>query len=342
MSNETQIASLLGLIHDRHSFVVTSHARPDGDAIGSALGMMHLLHGLGKQAAVAFADPVPHPYRCLAGAEAIVHQLPTSQPDALILLECDSLDRSGFSADDYSALNARFVINIDHHKSGRPFADFNWNDPSACAVGMLVYELAIASGAALTPAMAGCLYAAILTDTGSFTFASTTAATFGVAQHLLQAGADANAIAQAVYFSNPASKVRLLGAALSNLQMRGELAWATISQDEMQRAGATVEDCEGVVNFLIAIEGVQAAALLREQPLAEPGLSDFRLSLRSKGKVDVARVAESFGGGGHRNASGCTQQGTLADVTSRVLAQLQRACTEAASAAHAAPSTLLA
>jgi phosphoesterase RecJ-like protein len=312
------IAELLLLLRERHSFLITSHERPDGDAIGSALGMMHLLEAMGKQVTVAFADAIPTPFHCLPGVDRIVSVLPHSSPDAVILMECDRLERSGFQGPDFKALNAAMTINIDHHLSGRAFADFNWIDPHACAVGLMVYDLAIAGAVAVSPQMAGCLYAAVLTDTGSFTFASTTAATFGCAEHLLECGADANAIAQSIYFSNPPSKVRLLGIALSNMQIEGAVCWSCITLEQMQHAGASVEDCEGVVNYLIGIADVQAAVLLRETVPQQ----EFRLSLRSKGALDVAAVANRFGGGGHRNASGCTLQGSQAEVTGRVLERL--------------------
>jgi phosphoesterase RecJ-like protein len=144
------------------------------------------------------------------------------------------------------------MINIDHHLTGREFAGFNWIDPSACAVGAMVYELALASGAPITAPMAECLYTAVLTDTGSFTYPSTTAATFAMAAHLVECGANPNRIAQAIYFSNPPTRIRLLAAALHNIvidpRSEGRIAWSAISLDEMEQAGATVEDCEGGVN----------------------------------------------------------------------------------------------
>ncbi len=312
------ISSLLELIEERRTFFVTSHCRPDGDAIGSSLGMMHLLEGLGKQVTVGFADPIPHIYRSLPGAERIVSALPCAPPDATILLECDSLDRSGFTQAEFDDLAAPCTINIDHHVSGRPYAHFNWIDVKACAVGAMVYDLAVASGVEITPAMATCLYTAVLTDTGSFTYAGTVASTFALAEHLVQRGADANRIAQDVYFSNSASKFRLLGAALRTLQVEPPIACAWITLEDMESAGASFEDSEGIVNYLIAIAGIEMAVFLREMPGGQ-----FRLSLRSKQDIDVAAVAEMFGGGGHRNSSGCTITGPLDSVRSRILEQLR-------------------
>lgn len=323
-NNPESIPALLHLIAERRSFLVTSHARPDGDAIGSALGMMHLLEGLGKHVDVAFADPIPVIYRTLPGVERIAATLPPSgaAPDVVIFLECGGVEHTGFTAAQFAAMGSSCTVNIDHHQSGRAFADFNWIDSKCAAVGGLIYNLAVASGVEITPAMATCLYTAVLTDTGSFTYPGTVASTFALAQHLVERGADANRIAQAVYFSNPAAKIRLLGTALRNLHVETPIAWAWVTLDEMNAAGASVEDSEGIVNYLIGIAGIEVAAFLRELP----GGTEFRLSLRSKGHCDVARIADDFGGGGHRSASGCTLPGPLATATDRILADL-RACT---------------
>lgn len=319
MNSLDPISALLQLIAERQSFLVTSHARPDGDAIGSALGLMYLLEGLGKQVEVVLADPIPVLYRKLPGADRITSSLPAIAPDALILLECDSRTRTGFADSAFEAMGPTFTINIDHHLSGREFADFNWIDAACCAVGGLIYNLAVASGAEINRAMATCLYTAVLTDTGCFTYVATVASTFALAQHLVERGANANCIAQAIYFSNPVSKIKLLGVALRNLQTADSFAWASITLEDMASVGANVEGSEGIVNYLIGIEGVEAAFFLRELP----GDAGFRLSLRSKAFLDVARVAEKFGGGGHRSASGCTISGSLASVTDTILAELR-------------------
>jgi len=315
----------LELIAPRQSFLVTSHARPDGDALGSALGLMHLLDGMGKQVTVAFDDPIPAIYSWLPGVERIQRVL-ASAPDAAIVLECDRIERTGFELQAFAAMQAGLLINIDHHLSGRPFADFNWIDPEACAVGAMIYDLAVASGAKITPAMATCLYTAVLTDTGAFTYPSTTAATFALAEHLVESGADPSAIARKVYSSNRAAKIRALSVALGTMQIENGVAWAWITVEQMEQTGAVVEDCEGIVNYLIGIEEVEVAVFFREletDPAHEgPAGGQFRLSLRSKGKVDVAEVAARFGGGGHRDASGCTVEGPLETAVSRLMAEL--------------------
>jgi len=310
------IETVLSTLRDHQTFLITSHARPDGDAIGSALGVKHLLDAMGKHTTVAFADPVPASFHHLPGADSIVHTLPSEIADVAVILECDCVARTGFTA-----LPARAILNIDHHLSGRDYGNVNWIDADACAVGAMVYQIAVVSGVKITPAMATCLYAAVLTDTGGFLYSTTTAETFGLAQHLLESGADANSVTDAVYFSTPQSKLRLLGKALERLQVTHSVSWSYVTLADLAQTGATQEDSEGIVNFLIGMENICAAAFLRE---IEDG--QYRVSFRSKGAVDVSRIAATFKGGGHRNASGATLAAPLQDAIDKVLGSLQEAC----------------
>jgi bifunctional oligoribonuclease and PAP phosphatase NrnA len=319
MTPEASIAALLEAFRSTPRFILTSHARPDGDAIGSVLALAQVLDQLGCQTDIVMADPIPFIYRTLPDITRIHHAASASDIVSdpavpAILLECDSIERTGLLG-----LEDRCLINIDHHASGRPFAYLNWIDEHACAVAAMVYRIAIAANVEITPAMATCLYTAILSDTGSFTYSCTNAETFALAHDLTARGASPSQIARDVYFSNPASKIRLLGAALSNLQTEGPLAWTWVTNHDMDTIGAGAEDCEGVVNYLISINGVESAVFLRELPSA----SQFRLSIRSKGKIDVAQIAENLGGGGHRSASGCTLDGPLEVATERILTQLR-------------------
>jgi phosphoesterase RecJ-like protein len=319
--HEPQIAALLATFRAHPRFLLTSHSRPDGDAIGSALALAEVLDQLDCQVDIILADPIPSTYRALPNLDRIHHAPSANDIDPgrntpAILLECDGIARTGLLG-----LEGRTLINIDHHASGRPFASINWIDEHACAVAAMVYRIAIAAKpqVEITPSMATCLYAAILSDTGSFTYSSTTADTFALVHHLAARGANPSQIARDIYLSNPASKIRLLGIALSNLQTEGDLAWTWVTSQDMDRIGAVAEDCEGVVNYLISIAGVETAVFLREVADA----SQFRLSIRSKGKLDVAQIAEHFGGGGHRSASGCTIDGPLGVATERILTQLR-------------------
>ncbi|MFC6646999.1 bifunctional oligoribonuclease/PAP phosphatase NrnA [Granulicella cerasi] len=319
-ANMQSMEKLLAEIGKRQSFLITSHARPDGDAIGSSLALMHLLDGMGKDVAVCFADPVPDIYAAIPGVERIRHDLPAENVECAILMECDCIARSG-----YTALPADCTINIDHHLSGREYATYNWIDSEAPAVGAMVFDMAQVSGQPITPAMATCVYTALVTDTGSFLYSTTTADTFAIAAKLLYAGADSYAVTQAVFFSTPRSKMRLLARALTRMEIRGEVAWSWVTEQDLVELEATVEDCEGIVNYLIGMAGICAAAFLREQP----GGQEFRISLRSRRAVDVSRVAQEFAGGGHRNASGGSIDGPLDVAIERLTTRLQRACDDA-------------
>lgn len=308
------VERILGSIERHQRFILTSHARPDGDAVGSALACRQLLEHMGKQAQVVLSDGVPRIYRPLPEAESVVQAREVDgQYEAAIILECDSVERTCIAG-----LQRNFLINIDHHASGRPFAHLNWIDPSACATAEMIYRLATAAGVKVTPEMATCLYTAVLTDTGSFCYRGTSERTFELAQELVRCGADPVRIARSVYFANPPAKMRLLGAALGNLRCEGRLAWMFVSRYDLERCGAQDEDCEGLVNYALGISGVEVAAFFRE---LEGGR--FRVSLRSKGGFNVAGVAEGFGGGGHPCASGFSLEGPLSVASERVLAQLR-------------------
>ena len=308
------LSAVLDVIRRGRRFAVCSHARPDGDAVGSMLACGLMLKQLSKEGDLVSADPVPQIYRWLPGAEAIRHsQELEGNYDAVILLECDGTQRSRLAG-----LEGRLLVNIDHHATGRAFAHVNWIENDACAVAEMVYKLARAAGAEVSPAMATCLYTALLTDTGSFCYEGTDAHAFELASTLVACGADPARIAREVYFSNPLSKMLLLGAALSNLHREGRLAWLWVTDADMARSGAAEEDCEGIVNYAIGIAGVEGAVLLRELPDGR-----VRLSLRSKGGLDVARIAADFGGGGHRHAGGCTVDGPLPAATERILQRMR-------------------
>lgn len=308
------LTEVLRSIEQRSRFVLTLHVRPDGDAVGSVLACSMLLRKLGKHAEVVLSDGVPFIYRQLPGADSVIQSSSVNGSyEAAIVLECDSLERTRVAG-----LEQQFLINIDHHATSLPFADINWIEPDACAAAELVFKLARAAGVTICPDMATCLYTAVLTDTGAFSFVGTDERTFAVAKDLVHCGADPVRIAQNVYYSQPASKMRLLGAALSGLHSDGNLVWMAVSRDQMERCEATDGDTEGLVNYAVCIQGVEVAVFFREQADRR-----YRVSLRSKGKLNVARVAEHFGGGGHTCASGFNIEGPLSVASERVLAQLR-------------------
>lgn len=304
---------ILSEIRARHRFVVTSHARPDGDGIGSALACGEILRVMGKEAQVVMRDGIPRIYQNLPFADRAIKADAVPPNDAVILLECDSTKRAQLQG-----LDSCFLINIDHHASGRDFAHLNWIDSRVMATAELVYRLARLACVPIDKDIATCLYTALMTDTGSFMFEGTNEHTFTVARELVLAGADPAHCARNIYFGHSTAKMRLLGAALTNLHREGPLAWIWVTQEQMQRFGAIEEDCEGLVNYALSMGDVQVAIFFRELPDKR-----YRISLRSKGKVNVANVAEHFGGGGHKCASGCSLDGPLAIAVSNVVNRLR-------------------
>lgn len=300
-------------IRARHRFVVTSHARPDGDGIGSALACGQILRVMGKEATVVMHDGVPRIYQNLPFADRVLQADAVPPNDAVILLECDSIQRTLLEG-----LDNCFLINIDHHVSGRDFAHVNWIDSTVMATAELVYRLARLACVPVDADIATCLYTALMTDTGSFMFEGTNEHTFTVARELVLAGADPAHCARHIYFGHSTAKMRLLGAALSNLHREGPLAWIWVTQEQMQRFGAREEDCEGIVNYALSIGDVEVAIFFRELPDQR-----YRVSLRSKGEVNVSKVAEYFGGGGHKCASGCSLDGPLAIAVAKVVERLR-------------------
>jgi bifunctional oligoribonuclease and PAP phosphatase NrnA len=309
------LEDVLRQIGQHERFVLTSHARPDGDAVGSALACCQVLRAMGKHADVVLHDPVPRIYRSLPFADQVVHaDRVTGSYEAAIILECDSIHRTRLQG-----LENRFLISIDHHVSGRPFAHVNWIDPHAVATAEMVFRLAREAEVKFSPEIATCLYTALMTDTGSFMFQGTNDSTFALARELVLAGADAAHCARGIYFAHSEAKLRLLGEALRNLNLEGHVGYFWVTQKQMERCNALEEDCEGLVNYVLSIGGVEVAAFFRELPEGR-----YRVSLRSKGKLDVARVAENFGGGGHECASGCSLDGPLAEAVRQVVLQLGR------------------
>ncbi len=310
------LAEVVNAVQSRQRWVVTSHARPDGDAVGSVLGCVQILRAMGKLADGYLGDGVPFIYPHLPGADAIrLGPIDASQYDGVVILECDSLYRTRLKG-----LDGLFSVSIDHHNTSAEYADVNYVVSSAASASELVYRMAKAAAVGITPEIATSLYAAVLTDTGSFCYTGTNEQTFAFAREMVLAGADPVAIAQQVYFSNPASKMHLLGRALSNLQCEDGISWMHVSEADMLASGATEQDCEGLVNWALGIHGIEATAFFRETAGCQ-----FRVSLRSKGRIDVARIAELFGGGGHSCASGHAMEGPYDSVSARVLAELRHA-----------------
>jgi phosphoesterase RecJ-like protein len=308
------LSQVVELIETKSRFAITSHIRPDGDSLGSSLGLYWLLRALGKEAEVIMRDAVPHAYQKLPGTEDVrVTPAVDRQYDAVFVIECSDITRPGLID-----LEKQFVVNIDHHSTTALFGTINWIDSTASAVGEMIYNLCKATGVRVTKEIAECVYTALITDTGSFHYSNTSERTFKVASELVRAGVKPAKISQAVFSSYPWSKIELLSEVLKTARRdeSGRVAWMRQSLEMQERAGAADEDGDGFVNYPLTVGEVEAVALLKE---CAPGV--YRTSLRSKGDVNVARIAEKFGGGGHRNAAGCTLKGDW-DEAERTIVRL--------------------
>lgn len=310
------ISEIAKCLQQRNRFAITSHARPDGDAIGSELGLALALREAGKEVAIVNADPHPSNYSKLPGTETI--QIATRLEghfDAVVVLECSNLGRTGLQN-----LEQYFVVNIDHHPKNEGYGDLRWFDAEAAAVGEMVYHLLERAEIPVSPQVATNLYVSLVSDTGSFKFSNTTARTFSIASSLVEAGADPGRIAELVYMNQPESRLRLLSRLLESLEFHPsrKISWMKMDRRMLDQAGASARDTEGLVNYALGIEGVLMCALFREEE------DCFRASLRSKGELDIGSVAESLGGGGHRNAAGVTLTGNYSEVRDRVIRELEK------------------
>ena len=295
---------IVDAIRRRRRFVVTSHARPDGDAVGSSLAMAYALRHMGKDVRVVSRDPVPPQFETCPGVNDIIVTDRVEDPgDAVIVMECGDLSRPGITG-----LERGYVINIDHHPGNAMYGALNWFDLSAAACGEMVFDLIQALDVPVTREIATHVYVAVLTDTGSFHYSNITPRTFEVARQCTAAGINPAAIARAVYDSNKIGRLKLFRAVLNGMQLDATERVATlfVTREMAAASGATYEDTEGLVNFPLSAREVQAVVFFKEN-----GTDDWRISLRSKGEIDVNAVAKEFGGGGHKNASGCSVHGTL-------------------------------
>jgi phosphoesterase RecJ-like protein len=322
------LSQVVELIENKGTFAITSHLRPDGDSLGSSLGLYWLLRALDKDVEVIMRDPVPHTYQKLPGAKN-VRVTPTADQsyDGIFVIECSDMARPGLQS-----LEKQFVVNIDHHATTALFGKINWIDSTASACGEMIYNLAKALGVRVTKEIAECCYTALITDTGSFHYSNTTERTFKVASELLRTGVKPAKTAEAVFASYPWSRIQLMGAVLSTARRdsTGRVALLRHSLEMQHSAEASDEDADGFVNYPLTVGEVEAVAMLKE---CELGV--YRTSLRSKGEVNVAKVAEKFGGGGHRNAAGCTLRGTWEEAEERIIGLLQDAVARANGASDA-------
>ena len=312
--------SIVQAIRQAKSVLVMTHVHPDGDALGSQLGLGSILTGLGKQVVMYSEDQVSHLYDFLPGSSSLATTLPElSGFDCGIALDCGDEFRLGMAREQLLSLHPLIVI--DHHAAHREFGDLRWVDPQRGSTGEMIYDLARALDAPIATEAAYCLYAAIVSDTGSFKYSSTTAETFRVARELILTGVKPSEVAAKLFDNFSVNRLHLMKVVLDSMKLYAEnrIAFITASYESFLQTGASRDDTESFINFPRAINTVKVAAFLKEP---EKGL--VAVSLRSKGSgCDVATVAAKFGGGGHRNAAGFKMQDTsLVAVRDQLLQEL--------------------
>jgi phosphoesterase RecJ-like protein len=285
----------------RQRIVLTSHARPDGDSIGSQLALAYALRSLGKAVHLVNYDAAPPHYFEYPGVSDIqIAERVEGDYDAAVVMECGDLSRTGVSG-----FEKYFIINIDHHIGNSMYGAINWYDESAAACGELVFEVIEALGVPLSLEIATHIYLAILTDTGSFHHSHITARTFEICRRTVEAGVEPAAMARSVFDSNSFGKLKLIGALLDSMQLEagGRVAVLYLDDEMLKSAGSTANDTEGLINLPLTAREIQAVVFFKVMD------GQVRVSLRSKGAVDVREIAKTFGGGGHRNAAGFTADG---------------------------------
>ena len=318
-----EVQQIVDAIRARQRFVVSSHERPDGDSIGSELAMVYALRALGKTVRVVNRHPAPPPMQAFPGVPdiEIANQI-DGEFDAAIVMECGDLARTGVTG-----LDRFFVINIDHHPDNTGYGDIRWFDESAAACGEMVFTLICALDVPLTVDIATHIYLAILTDTGAFRYGHISPRTFDICRQAIEAGVNPGDLAGRVYDSNNMGRLKLFGSVLRGMQIdaSGRIAIVYVDHEMAAEAGGTYEDTEGLVNLPLTVKEIQAVVFFKQLEGEE-----YRLSLRSKGDVDVGSVAKQFNGGGHKNAAGCTATGPIESLRKQFVQLIDEAIESAA------------
>jgi len=309
------IQNIVEEIRNSHSFLLTTHEGPDGDAVGCSLALASILRKIGKEVVVHYRDPVPDLYGFLPGSDNVLAHIPDRDFDVAFVLDIGELRRAG---DEFCAFGRiGKIINLDHHLACANFGALNLIDPAAAATGVLVYRIASAMGYHIDLETALCLYVSIITDTGSFRYSNANREAFSIAGEMIECGVNAWNVAEQLYENQPRKRLELLARCLPTLEVikNGLAASVTVTLEMYADTGADAELTDGFVNYPRSIRGVEVAIFFRQ---LEAGR--VKVGFRSKGKVNVAVFSAAMGGGGHHNAAGCTVDGTIDEVKARVYA----------------------
>ena len=325
MAIQTDMQAVVAALRDNDRFVVTSHEAPDGDALGSLLGMGLALRKLGKDAVMFLGGPAPLPgeYRFLElEKRGLQRELPPDFGDrVLVAVDCASASRVGAEPGVVAA--ARFTVNIDHHHDNPRFGDVNLIVAEASSTGEVLADVFEELGVALTPEIAEALYIALVTDTGRFQYANTTPKALRLAAELVESGADVHRVFQGVYENVQFAKLKLLARALERARVLegGEIVVSHLLRDDFEAVGASEPYSEGIIDVLRSVEGSAVSALIREPP--RDGVPARKVSLRSSvDEIDVSAIARKSGGGGHRGAAGFSSDLSVEDLTDFIVREV--------------------
>ena len=311
------IATIAQELKNNERFLMATHVNPDGDAIGSLGALALVLEGMGKQVVAYCQDEVPEFLRFLPYADRIVSEISgLDRFEVAVVLDCGALDRIGNAAEVLQHVGQ--IIHIDHHSSSGDFGQLNLVRPEYSSTAEILYEIFQAIPVSLTPEVAENIYTAILTDTGSFRFANTTARTLAIAAEMVSLGVAPEKVAGEIYDSMSPERIELLARSLDTLTLRsnGRVAAMHVSQRMLEETGTSLIDTDGFVNYPRAISSAEIAIFFREMDADE-----VNVSLRSRGGLDVAEFARIHGGGGHHNAAAFRLGGSLSEVVEKVLAE---------------------
>jgi len=310
------IAAIARELRDNKRFLLTTHVNPDGDAIGSLGALALVLEDMGKKVVAYCQDEIPAFLRFLPYSDRIVREIPGPERfDVAVVLDCGELDRIGNAAEVLQHVEK--IIHIDHHSSSDDFGQLNLVRPECSSTAEILYEIIQAIPASLNKEAAENIYTAILTDTGSFRFANTTARALDIAAEMVALGVAPDKIASEVYDSMSPERLRLLARSLHTLTLRanGRLATMQVSRRMLEETKTTVMDTDGFVNYPRGISTAEMAIFFREMDSGK-----VNVSLRSRGKLNVAEFARSYDGGGHHNAAAFRAEGSLPEVVEEILA----------------------
>ncbi|MCD6161212.1 MAG: bifunctional oligoribonuclease/PAP phosphatase NrnA [candidate division Zixibacteria bacterium] len=319
MKNRTDYQKLYDLIAEKDNFLLTSHFDPDGDSIGSLLGLNNYLKSIGKKTAIHNQGRLPAKYKFL-DPDGIIHFQPEPlefNPEVVFILDCPKTERIGF-VNDYIT-DDMTIVNIDHHPGNKLFGDLNYVDETACSVAEIIYGIFNAGGYAATPEIAEKFYAAIASDTGRFKFSNTNEKCLKTASELVAAGANPRQISEKIFSSFSVGTIRLLGYMLENIELynNGTICILKLTSDDLSRYNVQVEDTEGIIDYSLVIAGVKVGILFKEYEH-----QTVKVGLRSQNGIDISQYARKKGGGGHPNAAGLTIIKSLDSAITEVVAEI--------------------